>query len=75
MLLLIKRCPHTGVTNFYLDDDPHLAVGIIARRGSDFTWHCVVGGPEQAGRAPDLETAEFCLTQYLRPAEDGRALH
>jgi hypothetical protein len=74
MLLVIKRCPHTGVTNFYSDDDPHMAVGSIARRDGDgFTWRCYTDGPELAGRAPDFETAEVCLSQFLLPAEDGRA--
>jgi hypothetical protein len=74
MLLVTKRCPHTGVTNFYSDDDPHCALGSIAQRaGMGFTWRCYLGGPELSGRAPDIQTAEARLTHFLTPLNDGRA--
>jgi hypothetical protein len=74
MFLITKRCPHTGVTNFYSDTDPHLAVGFIARRpGKGFTWHCFADGPDLSGLAPDIETAAERLTEFLAPIDDGRA--
>ncbi len=75
MLLVTKRCPHTGVMNFYSKDNPYVAVGSIARRtGADFAWRCYADGPELSGRAPDMATARERLTHYLdlAPLDDGR---
>ncbi len=74
MLLSTKRCPHTGVTNFFSDDDPFVAIGSIARRAEQgFTWRCHMGGSELSGRAPDIQSAERRLTQFLTSVDDARS--
>jgi hypothetical protein len=75
-MLSVKRCPHTGVVNYYSESDPHLAVGSIARCGTSavgFTWRCHAGGAERSGRAPDLESAQQRLTSFLVVAEGSAA--
>ncbi len=79
-MLSAKRCPFTGIVNFYADDEPHIAVGAIARCGTSasttaastasattdgFTWRCLTRDAELSGHAPDLETARFRLTRLL----------
>ena len=67
-MLSAKRCPHTGVVNFYSEIDPHLAIGSIARCGTSaagFTWRCHGSGAERSGRAPDLESAQQRLSSIL----------
>jgi hypothetical protein len=71
-MLVVRRCPFTGVVNFFTDDDPHLAVGSIARCGTaapsadaGFTWRCYDMDAPSAGLAPDRETAERRLTNYF----------
>lgn len=71
-MLSAKRCPHTGIVNYFSELDPHLAVGSIARCGTSaagFTWRCHAGGAERSGRAPDLESAQQRLTSFLAVAD------
>lgn len=74
MDLSSRRCPHTGVVNFYSEADPHFAIGSIARCGtaadaSGFTWRCYAGEALTAGHAPDLKTAERRLTNFYAMIE------
>ena len=67
-MLFAKRCPHTGVVNYFSASDPHLAVASIARCGTSaagFTWRCHASGAERSGLAPDLESAQQRLTSFL----------
>jgi hypothetical protein len=71
-----RRCPHTGVVNFYDRSNPHLAVGSIARCGTSaadhgFAWRCYSGEIESSGRAPDLQTAERRLVNFYAMIEHG----
>jgi hypothetical protein len=71
MLLSTKKCPHTGVTNFYSDADPYLAVGSIERRSSNsFTWRCYADGHAFSGRSVDLATARERLSHVLVSFDD-----
>lgn len=68
--MLSRRCPFTGIINFYDEHDPHLAVGSIAgdkRRSapSHFTWRCYTDDSMTGGTAPDLQTAERRLVNFL----------
>jgi hypothetical protein len=65
-----KRCPFTGVVNLFVESEPHIAAGAIARCGTSaatpgFTWRCLTSEAELSGYAPDLETAQFRLTALL----------
>lgn len=71
-----RRCPYTGVVNFFDLSNPHVAVGSIARCGTSaadtgFTWRCYSGESESAGRAPDLQTAERRLINFYAMIEAG----
>jgi len=66
-----KRCPHTGVVNFFIAADPLLAVGSInqtAAKGpagaARFAWHCYLD-EETAGMAPDIKIAEANLKRAI----------
>jgi hypothetical protein len=73
-MLSSKRCPHTGVVNFFAAADPHMAVGSIASCGTTvnpvdasldgFTWRCYAGEAHSSGHAPDIKTAERRLTNF-----------
>lgn len=76
MQLSSRRCPHTGVVNFYAVTDPHIAIGSIARCGtaadvSGFAWRCYTAAAESSGRAPDLKTAERRLTNFYAMVEQS----
>jgi hypothetical protein len=76
MLLSSRRCPHTGVVNFYAVSDPHFAIGSISRCGTaadivGFTWRCYASEAESCGRAPDLKTAERRLTNFYAMIENS----
>ena len=53
-MLSKRRCPHTGVVNFYFDTDPHLAVGsVVVRKGAKIFWSCHTEPFERSGVAVD----------------------
>jgi len=62
-MLLVKRCPHTGVVNFFSEDEPFLAVASIARSNADaategFAWRCHAPDDSRSGFALDQSAAE-----------------
>jgi len=61
-----KRCPHTGVVNFYTDADPLLAVGSVTEAGASarFAWRCYLAD-ESGGVASDISLAEAHLRQAI----------
>lgn len=68
--MLIKRCPFTGIINFYSEVEPHFSVGSIAafharNKAGGFTWRCYTDGGMTGGTAPDLQTAERRLVNFL----------
>lgn len=82
MHLSSRRCPYTGVVNFYAVTEPHFSVGCIARCGTSaqssegqsndgFTWRCYAGSAETSGRAPDLRTAERRLVNFYAMIEQS----
>jgi hypothetical protein len=79
MLLSSRRCPHTGVVNFYAETEPHFSIGCIASCGTSaetptgFTWRCYSGSSEISGRAPDLRTAERRLVNFYAMVEQTGA--
>jgi hypothetical protein len=70
-----KRCPHTGVVNFFTDADPLLAVGSVAEAGvsARFAWRCYIAD-EAGGLAPDISLAEAHLRQAIARRQ-GHAGH
>ena len=61
-MITSKRCPHTGVVNFFVRADPHLAVGSVSQEANprQFVWRCYLDG-EGAGVADNLAIAEANL--------------
>lgn len=62
-MLLSKRCPYTGVVNFYDAADPHLAIGSITKCGTSaagdgYAWRFYGTEKARSGRAPDVWSAE-----------------
>lgn len=58
-MLSKRRCPHTGVVNFFLTSDPHLAVGSIVKvEGTGYLWRCYTDPFAGVGSEADLKTAE-----------------
>jgi hypothetical protein len=65
-----KRCPHTGVVNYFTEADPLLAVGSVAESGeaAGYAWRCYIG-EEAGGLAPDLARAEARLARAVEQGE------
>jgi hypothetical protein len=70
MMLSRKRCPHTGVVNFFIDTDPHLPVGsaIKVGRSAVYHWRFYTDPCAAAGAAPNLKTAEHHVAALCREA-------
>ena len=69
-MLSRKRCPHTGVVNFFLAADPYLAVGSVikAEGSSGYQWLYYTDPCATTGTAPDLKTAERQVAELCRMA-------
>ena len=68
-MLSKRRCPHTGVVNFYFDTDPHLAVGsVVVRKGAKIFWSCHTEPFERSGVAADLKSAERAVADLCMRA-------
>jgi hypothetical protein len=69
-MLTRRRCPHTGVVNFYFDAEPHMAVGSVVP-GDDrhFTWRFYAEPFADAGMSGDLGSAERHVIEIGRRAE------
>jgi hypothetical protein len=62
-----RRCPHTGIVNFYSKADPLLAIGSLTEAAappSEYVWRCYVGDHE-AGVAAGISTAEERLRRAI----------
>lgn len=67
-MLLKKRCPHTGVINFYSESDPLLSVGSVVVEArtmqAEFTWRCYID-ERACGIVPDAALAEANLKNAI----------
>ncbi|MDX2201720.1 MAG: hypothetical protein NW223_03150 [Hyphomicrobiaceae bacterium] len=58
-MLSKRRCPYTGVVNFYSDEDPHMAVGsVVAGNERGFFWRYYTEPFARGGLASDIGSAE-----------------
>ena len=69
-MLLSKRCPHTGVVNFYDAADPHLSIGSITKCGTSaagdaYAWRFYGIDKTRSGCASDASAAERNLKAIL----------
>ena len=75
-MLSSRRCPHTGIVNFFADAEPFLAVGSVTETGDPalYHWRCYLGHEPAAGTAPDMRTAEVHLCSHYRELERAALL-
>jgi len=77
-MLSKRRCPHTGVVNFFFSADPHLAVGSIVKvEGTRYLWRCYTDPCTAVGSEADIRTAEQRVAELCRRADahvDGAQL-
>jgi hypothetical protein len=61
-----RRCPHTGVVNFFIAAEPLIAVGSVSERAAPahYDWHCYLDVPIN-GTAPDMAMAEAELKEAI----------
>ncbi len=58
-MLSKRRCPYTGVVNFYSDEDPLMAVGsVVAGSAAGFVWRFYTEPYARGGLASDIRSAE-----------------
>lgn len=78
-MLSKRRCPHTGVVNFFFATDPHLAVGsIVKAEGTGYLWRCYTDPCAGVGSAADMKTAERHVAELCRRAaarKDNAKVH
>jgi hypothetical protein len=68
-MLSKRRCPHTGVVNFFFATEPHLAVGsIVKAEGTGYFWRCYTDPCSGVGSAADMKTAERRVAELCRRA-------
>lgn len=71
-MLIKRRCPHTGVVNFFSRTEPHLAVGsIVSGDDHHFTWRYYAEPYVRAGQAVDMPSAEREVRESSRLAARG----
>jgi hypothetical protein len=77
-MLSKRRCPYTGVINFYSSDDPFLPVGsVVKSEGARYLWRYYADPCAGVGATRDMSSAEACLTELCAEAarrEIGSAL-
>lgn len=68
-MLSKRRCPHTGVINFYSSDDPFLPVGsVVKAEGARYLWRCYADPCAGVGTVRDIVSAEAHLAQLCAEA-------
>ena len=68
-MLSKRRCPHTGVVNFFFIADPHFAVGsVVKAERSGYLWRCYTDPCAAAGSVADMKTAEQRVVDLCRQA-------
>lgn len=68
-MIVRKRCPYTGVVNFYSDAEPHMALGSIAAVGrkavsAGYAWRSY-SDDRDGGAALDFDVAERSLLKRI----------
>ena len=75
-MLSQRRCPYTGVVNFFFVTDPHLVVGSIIKGGqSGYHWRCYTDPCAGVGRVADMKSAERQVMEQCRRAASHDASH
>jgi hypothetical protein len=66
-----RRCPHTGIVNFYSKADPLIAVGSVSQASMPphYVWRCYLDD-QDAGIAADVSIAEAHLRNAIARGQD-----
>jgi hypothetical protein len=69
-----RRCPHTGVVNFYERAEPLLAIGSVtaAAEPAHFVWRSY-SDDQESGIAPNVAIAEAHLRDAIARAKHAHA--
>ncbi len=69
-MLSKRRCPRTGVVNFYFDEDPFMAVAsVVPGEGTRFFWRFYTDPFARGGLTTDMKSAERQVMALGRLAE------
>ena len=66
-MLLRKRCPYTGVINYFSESDPLMSVGSVVEARAphtEFAWRCYID-ERACGIVPDAALAEANLKRAI----------
>lgn len=63
-----RRCPHTGIVNYFVPDEPRFAVACVYERRDGLVWLCHLS--ETRGRATSIAEAELAVRDALATASD-----
>ncbi|HSR81046.1 MAG TPA: hypothetical protein VLL28_09740 [Hyphomicrobiaceae bacterium] len=69
-----RRCPHTGIVNFFSHSDPQLAVGSVSQTTSaatHYVWRSYLDD-RQSGVAADSGAAEAHLRNAIARRPDAK---
>jgi hypothetical protein len=68
-----RRCPHTGIVNFFSHSDPLLAVGSVTQATSvtQYVWRSYLDD-RQSGVAADSAAAEAHLRDAIGRRQDAK---
>lgn len=68
-----RRCPHTGIVNFFSHSDPLLAVGSVSQAMSPihYVWRSYLDD-RQSGVAADCAAAEAHLRDAIACRRDAK---
>lgn len=73
-MLSQRRCPHTGVVNFYLADEPYLPVGsAVKAERSGYLWRCYAEPFVSTGTVDDVGTAALRVAELCKAAGRSEA--
>ena len=74
-MLSKKRCPHTGITNYFTAANPYVAVGSVSETQSPsrFAWRCYIER-EAGGMTSDISAAEAHLCRAIAVRERPRPM-
>ena len=66
-MLLRRRCPHTGVINYFSESDPLMSVGSVVEARApqaEFAWRCYID-ERACGIVADAALAETNLKRAI----------
>ncbi len=68
-MLSKRRCPHTGVVNFFFADEPHFSVGsVVKAERAGYLWRCYADPCAAVGSAADRQVAETRVAELCAQA-------